>query len=224
MPINLSAKTNIEPVQLYIPIMAGHTQFTRLKNPPFYLPEFEDAYRWIIDRYTIAPRRMAIFLPCAVKKPYSTSPSHRLFRKVIESACSPDDYHLVIFGTCGTVPAELELMYPFSSYRYMLGNCDEERIKNDFLEIETERIAGFLKKTEEIYEFRVAYCIGLFREAMIAASRRSGISVDLLLPSNHVIGCIRDSDRSFPDGSLSMDEYINEFRTELVLFSRKLSE
>jgi archaeosine synthase len=215
------AKSISKPVQLYNPKMPGHSnKSTLLQPPPFYLPEFEDAYRWIIDQYHIAPRRIAIFLPCAVKKPYSRSPSHRLFRNTIESVCRPEDYHIVIFGTCGTVPSELELMHPFSSYRYMLGNCDEERIKNDFLEIETDRIAGYLKKTEGAYKFRVAYCIGLFREAMVAASRRSGIHIDLLLPSDQVIESIRDVDRSFPDGSLSMPEYINEFRNGLVVISR----
>jgi len=196
--------------------------FLNPDSPPFYLPEFEAAYRWIIEEYTIPPRPVAIFVPCAVKKPYSTSPSHRLFSRVIESVFRPENYHRVIFGTCGTVPAELELMYPFSSYRYMLGNCGIERVKDDFLEIETERLAGFLKKTEDIYEFRIAYCIGLFRKAMIRASRRSKIPIDLLLPSTRAIERMRNSDHSFPDGSLSMDEYINEFRNELISFSRNL--
>jgi len=186
-----------------------------LDDPPFYLPEFEQAYRWIIDEYIITPREIGIFIPCAVKKPYSTSPSHRLFRKVIGSVLRQDDYHLVIFGTCGTVPAELELMYPYASYHYMLGKCDDGRILNDFLEIESYRIAGYLKKTKDLYQTRIAYCIGIFREAMIRGSERSGIPLDLLLPSNPTIERLRDIDCPFPDGSLSMQEYIEEFREGL---------
>lgn len=203
--------------------MPGYTNMLQeADRPPFYLPEFEDAYRWIIEEYDVPSHRLAIFIPCAVRKPYSTSPSHRLFLNVIESIIKPDHYHLVVFGTCGTVPAELEHMYPFPNYRYMLGNCDVERIKDDFLEIETDRLLGYLKKTEKVYEFRVAYCIGLFREAMIRASRRSNIPIDLLLPSMDTIERMHNSNRSFPDGSLSMDEYITEFRSELTSFYRNI--
>ena len=50
-----------------------------LTEPPFYLPQFEQAYRYIIDEYLVQPRETAIFIPCAVRKPYSQSPSHKLF-------------------------------------------------------------------------------------------------------------------------------------------------
>lgn len=190
--------------------------------PPFYLPEFEQAFRWIIEEYSVSPRHMAIFLPCAMKKPYSTSPSHRLIGGVIQSICSEEDYHRVIFGTCGVVPAELESMYPFSSYRYMLGNCGQERIINDFLEIETYRIAQYLVKTKDSYQYRVAYCIGSFRKAMIMGARRSGIPLDLLLPSEELIGRMRNPDLAFPDGSLSMKEYIDEFQKELLVHVRDI--
>ena len=46
-----------------------------LTEPPFYLPQFEQAYRYIIDEYLVQPRETAIFIPCAVRKPYSQSPS-----------------------------------------------------------------------------------------------------------------------------------------------------
>ena len=45
-----------------------------LTDPPFYLPEFEKSYRYIIDEYNVAPKEIAIFMPCAVRKPYSASP------------------------------------------------------------------------------------------------------------------------------------------------------
>ena len=88
-----------------------------LTAPPFYLPEFERSYRYIIDEYNVAPRDSAIFMPCAVRKPYSASPSHQLIRSLIAQVLAPEQYHLVIFGTCGIVPAELEEMYPFAHYR-----------------------------------------------------------------------------------------------------------
>lgn len=193
-----------------------HDPALSLTAPPFYNPVFEDAYRYIIDRYPIPTRPLGIFIPCALRKPYSTSPSHRLFKKLIHEVFGEDEYHLVIFGTCGTVPAELELMYPYAHYHYMLGKCTNPRILEDFLEIETYRIEGYLKKTRNHYRTRVAYCIGIFREAMIRACRRSAISLDLLLPTDPIIDRIKDPDCPFPEGSLSMQEYMDEFRAGLL--------
>jgi len=187
-----------------------------LTDPPFYLPQFEEAYQYIIHEYYIAPRDIAVFIPCAVRKPYSTSPSHKLFHALFDEVF-PDKakYHVVIFGTCGTVPAELELMYPFAHYHYMLGNVKDQKIKDDFLRIETARIAGYLEKTKDTYTYRIAYCIGLFRKAMEAAVQQTGIPVEIY-PTNPMIDKLYDADCPFPEGSLSMQEYLNEFRNALT--------
>ncbi|PKL59336.1 MAG: tRNA-ribosyltransferase, partial [Methanomicrobiales archaeon HGW-Methanomicrobiales-4] len=60
-----------------------------LTDPPFYLPEFEDSYRYIIDEYEVTPRDIAIFIPCAVRKPYSSSPSHHYIRAIISKVFDP---------------------------------------------------------------------------------------------------------------------------------------
>lgn len=196
-----------------------------LTDPPFYLPEFETSYRYIIDEYEVTPREIAIFIPCAVRKPYSTSPSHQLIRMIISQVLSPSQYHIVVFGTCGIVPAELEEMYPYAHYRYMLGKCNDETIKEDFLRIETERVAGYLEKTRYIYTYRIGYCLGLFREALIRGSKQAKIPIDLLLPSRDRINkIIEEEDCSFQEGSLSMDEYLGEFCTELIRFRNSLEK
>lgn len=191
-----------------------------LTDPPFYNDAFEEAFRFILDDYRLAPRNIAIFIPCALRKPYSSSPSHRLFRRVISSVLSDDEYQIIIFGTCGVVPAELERMYPFAHYQYMLGKCPEQRILHDFLEIETERLSLFLRKIERLYTHRIAYCIGIFREAMEQASLRSGVPLDLLLPNRPTIERLYDIDCPFPEGSLSMQEYISEFRDGLAVLKK----
>ncbi|MCQ2376434.1 MAG: DUF5591 domain-containing protein [Methanocorpusculum sp.] len=187
-----------------------------LTDPPFYLPQFEQAYRYIIDEYEVAPRDTAVFIPCAVRKPYSTSPSHKLFHKVFDEVfAGPDEYHVVIFGTCGTVPAELELMYPFAHYHYMLGNVKDQKIKDDFLKIETDRVAGYLTKTKNTYKKRIAYCIGLFRRAMQQGSEKAGVPVEIY-PTQPVIDKLYDADCPFPEGSLSMQAYLDEFKDALI--------
>lgn len=187
-----------------------------LTDPPFYLPEFEESYRYIIDDYEIIPRDIAIFIPCAVRKPYSSSPSHRIMRKIIDDVLDPDSYHIVIFGTCGILPSELETMYPYAHYQYMLGKVKDKTIQEDFLRIETDRVAGYLTKTKNIYKRRIAYCIGPFRQAFIRGSEQSGVKIDLILPSRDIIEKIMELDCPFQEGSLNMDEYLEEFYNGLI--------
>ena len=190
-----------------------------LTDPPFYLPEFEKSYRYIIDEYEVVPKDIAIFMPCAVRKPYSASPSHQLIRMIISQVLEPSQYHIVIFGTCGIVPAELETMYPYAHYKYMLGKCNDDKVRDDFLCIETERIAGYLTKTRNVYKYRVGYSIGLFREALIRGSERAGVPIDLILPTRDIINkVIEEGDCSFQEGSLSMEEYLGEFCDALIRF------
>lgn len=196
-----------------------------LTDPPFYLPEFESSYRYIIDDYEVPPREIAIFIPCAVRKPYSTSPSHQLIRMIISQVLAPSQYHIVVFGTCGIVPAELEEMYPYAHYRYMLGKCTDETIRQDFLRIETARVAGYLEKTRHVYRHRIGYCLGLFRKALVLGSEQAGISIDLLLPSRDKINkIIEEEECAFQEGSLSMDEYLGEFCEALIRFRNAREE
>jgi predicted RNA-binding protein len=190
-----------------------------LTDPPFYLAEFEKSYRYIIDEYEVQPKDIAVFMPCAVRKPYSKSPSHQLIRSILEQVLDPSRYHVVIFGTCGIIPAELEEMYPYAHYNYMLGKCKDPKILEDFLRIETERIAGYLAKTRYVNTYRIGYCIGLFREALIRGSKQAGVPLDLLLPTRDMIDkVIEEGDCIFEEGSLSMDEYLGEFCDELIRF------
>jgi archaeosine synthase alpha-subunit len=196
-----------------------------LTGPPFYLPEFEKSYRYIIDEYEVTPRDIAIFIPCAVRKPYSTSPSHQLIRMIISQVFNPSRYHIVVFGTCGIVPAELEEMYPYAHYHYMLGKCEDNTIREDFLRIETERVAGYLDKTRDLYKYRIGYCLGLFREALIRGSKEAQVPIDLLLPSRDMIHrIIEEEDCAFPEGSLSMDAYLGEFCDALIRFRNTLQD
>ena len=194
-----------------------------LAGPPFYLPEFERSYRYILDEYEVTPREIAIFIPCSVRKPYSRSPSHQLIRMIISQVLDPSQYHIVVFGTCGIVPAELEDMYPYAHYRYMLGKCTDDAVRKDFLRVETERVAGYLDKTRHTYRYRIGYCLGLFREALIRGSANAGVPIDLLLPTRDRINrVIEEEDCSFQEGSLSMDAYLGEFCDNLIVVRNAL--
>lgn len=177
--------------------------------PSFYHPAFEAAHRQIIRHYAPPAREIAIFLPCSMKKPYSTSPSHRAFRTAISAVLPEDRYHIVVFGTCGVVPGELERMYPFAHYRYMLGKCTSERVRRDFMAIETGRLRAYLEKTRGAYRHRVAYCLGSFREAMQRAAEQTGIEV-LFCPSGATIEENMRPELRFGSGSLHMECYLED--------------
>jgi archaeosine synthase len=201
----------------------GNGKVPLLTDPPFYLPEFEKSYRYIIDEYEVTPKDIAIFMPCSVRKPYSSSPSHQLIRMIISQVFDSEQYHIVIFGTCGIVPAELEEMYPYAHYKYMLGKCNDDKIRDDFLRIETERVAGYLDKTRSLYKYRIGYCLGIFREALIQGSQKAGVTIDIILPTRDMINkIIEEEDCVFEEGSLSMDEYLGEFCEQLVQFRNTL--
>lgn len=194
-----------------------------LTGPPFYRPEFEASYRYIIDHYDVPSRNIAIFMPCSVRKPYSQSPSHQLIRSIISQVMDPSQYHIVVFGTCGIVPAELEEMYPYAHYHYMLGKCSDPAVLEDFLRIETRRVAGYLAKTRDVYTYRIGYCLGIFREALVRGSTEAGVPIDMILPTRDMINrIIEEEDCLFEEGSLSMDEYLGEFCDALIRFRNRI--
>ncbi|NVO67797.1 DUF5591 domain-containing protein [Methanofollis tationis] len=183
-------------------------------TPPFFRPEFEEAFQFIVGAYAVRPSDLAVFLPCSVQKPYSTSPSHRKFDEVIATAVPAVRAHVVVFGTCGVVPRELERMYPYATYRYNLGRCPDPIVHRSFLRIETVRIARYLEKTETLYRRRVAYCLGDFRAAMTAAVEQTGIPVTVA-PAEETIAACRDPSARFPDGSLNSRAYLLDFERAL---------
>jgi archaeosine synthase len=195
-------------------LIPSHRYSGILTEPSFYHPAFEEAFRFIIDEYQVPERDTGLFLPCSMQKPFSNSPSHILFDKAIFSELTPDEVHIVVFGSCGVVPRELERMYPFTHYRYMFGRCTDPRIKRDFYAIEVFRLVRYLEKTQSKYRRRIAYCLGGFRKAMLQASCLSGIPV-CVLPSDERIALNLRGNLKFPQGSLNMDLYLQELRTVL---------
>ena len=197
----------------------GHDRDRLLTGPPFYLPEFEKSYRYIIDEYEVAPREIAIFMPCAVRKPYSASPSHQLIRSVISQVLSPEQYHLVIFGTCGIVPAELEEMYPYAHYHYMLGNAKTKKSSMIFSASRPHGWPGTSPRpgTSTNTASRI---VSVFSGRRLSGDPKSPVyPFDLILPSRDMIDkVIEEGDCVFEEGSLSMDEYLGEFCDRLILF------
>lgn len=177
-------------------------------------PDMERANRWVITDYDVPEKAICIFVPCSKKKPYHESPSHKHFDSVIFSLLEKENVHIVTFGTCGVVPRELDEEYPFMDYSFMMGKCSITSVKRDFMKTETERIAAYLGKTKDTYSYRIAYCIGDFREAMKKAVDACGIDVRIV-PKDETIGKNIQPGKRFIYGSLSCDEYLADLAEEI---------
>lgn len=175
-----------------------------------YHPDMKRANDWILDEYEPPERDVCIFVPCAKKKPYHESPSHQTFDKVIFGLLKPEQVHVVVFGTCGVTPRELDTQYPFMHYQFMLGKCDVPKIKRDFIKMESERLAHYLEKTRHKYKHRIAYCIGDFRKAMEKAVEMVDIDVKIV-PEEDTIQKNIQLDKKFIYGSLNQKDYLQDF-------------
>ena len=173
-------------------------------------PDMVRANEWIISEYAVPMREICIFVPCSKKKPYHESPSHKKFDEIIFSKLTPEDVHMVTFGTCGVVPRELDVEYPFMNYSFMMGQCNVAKVKRDFLKTETKRIADYLEYTKDNYKYRIAYCIGDFREAMTRAAELTQIPV-LIVPKSETIEKNIQPTKKFIYNSLSCADYLSDF-------------
>jgi len=174
-------------------------------------PDMIRAVEWILTEYEPPVRDICIFVPCSKAKPYHESPSHKVFDKIIFSHLNEEQVHIVVFGTCGVTPRELDTEYPFMEYRFMLGRCNDPLIKQEFLKLETERLMRYLNRTKHHYRHRIAYCIGDFRTAMEQAAERSGVMVDIV-PESATMEKLFRPELPFGYGSLHQQEYLNDFR------------
>lgn len=171
-------------------------------------PDMRRAWKWIFEEYEPPKRELVIFIPCSVQKPYSQSPSHKLFRRIIFSLVPEERVHIVVFGTCGIVPGEFESEYPFAHYKFMMGKARKE-VKEQFIIQEKEILAKYLEKTRDKYTHRIAYCLGDFRKAMELAVEKTGIEMQIF-PLEETLLDNFQGDKDFHFGSLFQKGYLND--------------
>ncbi|WMW22537.1 DUF5591 domain-containing protein [Methanolobus mangrovi] len=179
-----------------------------------YHPDMIRANEWVLSEYEPPVRDFCIFVPCAKKKPYHESPSHKIFDKVIFELLEPEDVHIVVFGTCGITPRELDTEYPFMDYQFMLGKCNVAKIKRDFIKMESQRLSQYLEKTRDNYKHRIAYCIGDFRKAMELAVEMSGVEVTIV-PKEETVNEHVQLGKKFIYGSLNQASYLQDFSNSI---------
>jgi archaeosine synthase len=126
--------------------------------------------RRIQERYTPPDLDILLLLPCAARKPYSTSQSHQKFiltlgkyRKFV--------HEVIITSPLGIVPRELELTYPAAHYdTAVTGHWDEE---------EKAWVSGCLEAylSKHNYKAIVAHVEGAYREICERTAEKLGIEI-----------------------------------------------
>jgi len=163
----------------------------------------------IQERYTPPDLDILLLLPCAARKPYSTSQSHQKFilslgryRKFV--------HEVILTSPLGIVPRELELTYPAAHYdTAVTGHWDEE---------EKAWVSGCLEAYLSKYRYKavVAHVEGAYREIcervssklgieVIYTAKESPVSMDSLSNLKSVIESIC-TDRDFSKKSLNAEE------------------
>lgn len=179
-------------------------------------PDMIKANEWILsDNYQAPVRDYCIFVPCAKSKPYHLSPSHQMYDRIVFSILDPAEAHIVVFGTCGVTPRELDQEYPFMNYEFMLGRCDVVSVKDEFVRNESKKLARYLEKTRHCYRHRVAYCIGDFRKAMEKALTYTDVPVTIV-PRAETLEDNIQPDKTFKYGSLSRKPYLQDLSDALT--------
>lgn len=179
-------------------------------------PDMIRANEWILsDNYNAPERDFCVFVPCAKFKPYHLSPSHRMYDRIIFSILKPEEVHIVVFGTCGVTPRELDEEYPFMDYEFMLGRCNVASVKDEFVRNESRKLSRYLDKTRDCYKHRIAYCMGDFRKAMEKALTMTDVPVTVV-PKPETMEANIQPDKPFKYGSLSRRPYLQDLSDALT--------
>ncbi len=84
-----------------------------------------------------------LFLPCAFRKPYSQSRTHREILKRIKNLHFYPRLHQVMISNPGVIPREFEGKYPFKDYDWPEWE-ETDQIKKRYTEVITQRIEDYL--------------------------------------------------------------------------------
>jgi len=120
-------------------------------------PYFE-VWQDYINRWYAPPesKRKLLFLPCAFKKPYSESETHRSIICVLEKNNARRRVHEVMISNAGVIPREFEDHYPFNAYDWDEA-LETKEIKERYIQVTAERIGSYLKAHSSYYDKVACY-------------------------------------------------------------------
>jgi archaeosine synthase len=166
-----------------------------------YRPDIVRFRERIEERYAKPPSsRVLLLLPCSAKKPYSSSKSHRLFRRAMSSCGNlPIVHEVIVTSPLAIVPREIERVYPAAHYDISVTGhwtLEEQLLVNNALQ-------SFLKNNE--YDVIISHLPNnmaefLEIEAISTGSRPPVTSSESI---QQLSDTIRDATASYPRIDLS---------------------
>ncbi|HEY9204992.1 MAG TPA: DUF5591 domain-containing protein [Candidatus Methanoperedens sp.] len=173
-------------------------------------PDVISFYNYLLEEYEVPnDKKIALFLPCAATKPYSQSRTHKKVIETIQKSCGSQKYlihELIISEPLGIVPRELEKKYPAAHYDMVLdtwfpineiqeirktdyndifgirkNSKEEYRLKRKIVNILSERVAKYLLKTKNNYNYYIGYVRSTHKEILEIAGKIANIDVDFIL-------------------------------------------
>jgi len=167
--LRISDKEAYPLLEKYTPV-SSKTKVYCIGPESYHKPSIERFRTRIAARYTPPKNVTAVLLlPCSARKPYSSSPSHKLFRKAIIETGIKGLCEGIVSSPLGLVPRELEEVYPAAHYDVpVTGEWDQEEIR-----IAAECIARYLDKFPSDCPI-IAHLDGGYLQACKKASEISG--------------------------------------------------
>ena len=106
-------------------------------------PHF-DVWQDYLCRWFKPVQDTILFLPCAYKKPYSESKTHKNIIEILDKLKLYKRMHQVMLSNAGVVPREFERYYPFADYDWD-EKLETPEIKARYVEVTKNRIKKYLK-------------------------------------------------------------------------------
>ncbi|MHC4473744.1 MAG: DUF5591 domain-containing protein, partial [Planctomycetota bacterium] len=142
-------------------------------------------HEFVIRHYTPPEdKRLLVFFQCAVRRPFSKSPSHASMRRAVRVATGHDPardrrecpVHVVVLASrIGAVPYELEDLYPAN----VRGGGVKEFSRELYARVKpvlARRIADYLVAHEDRYDRVASFTQGRYGEVVEEAAGLAGVS------------------------------------------------
>ncbi|MBR9679710.1 MAG: DUF5591 domain-containing protein [Candidatus Altiarchaeota archaeon] len=121
-------------------------------------------------------KNILLFIPCAFRKPYKKSRTHRAIFRAIKDLQSYKQIHPIVVSSPGVIPVEFQSYYPFANYDWPEWEETAET-KQEYTSVNKERVKLFLKKHASHYKQIFVYFkhTSETRQAIIAALDELGL-------------------------------------------------
>ncbi len=129
----------------FMPKFENKKKITDVGEKGLTHPVFE-VWQDYLQRFYNVPKGkdVVLFLPCAFRKPYSKSKTHKAILSRLTTLRFYPKIHQVMISNPGVIPREFENNYPFNAYDWREWE-ETPKIKKRYIEVTRLRLVAYLK-------------------------------------------------------------------------------